>query len=243
MKTTFLLIHGWASNKTVFAPVEEKLLKKGFKVEYLDYSKQINFQNYFDIEIKKKLQKNKNIIPVAWSMAGFLLLDNILNKKSYFKKTVLLSTALNMTEKSNILKIALKVNKRIALAKFYSMAIMDKRNFKYLKNSPKPDSFDINWLLKGLDYLDKVNLVSLASKINKIVPESLSFFMKIKQIFFKNSFYTDIKIIHGSHDKIIPIKSAKIMQKLLPNSKLYIMKTGHAPFLEDLDGFIELLLK
>lgn len=57
------------------------------------------------------------------------------------------------------------------------------------------------------------------------------------------SFLPNIKtptlLIWGENDKETPVSSGKLMSKLIPNSKLIILKnTGHFPYLEKFDEFI-----
>jgi pimeloyl-ACP methyl ester carboxylesterase len=41
---------------------------------------------------------------------------------------------------------------------------------------------------------------------------------------------------------VIPLEIGKKAEKIIPNSKLMILETGHIPFAEDPEGFLKILL-
>jgi pimeloyl-ACP methyl ester carboxylesterase len=41
---------------------------------------------------------------------------------------------------------------------------------------------------------------------------------------------------------VIPIEIGKKAEKIIPNSKMIILETGHIPFAEDPEGFLKILV-
>jgi pimeloyl-ACP methyl ester carboxylesterase len=51
-----------------------------------------------------------------------------------------------------------------------------------------------------------------------------------------------ILLVWDKNDPVVPLEIGKKAEKIIPNSKLMILETGHIPFAEDPEGFLQILL-
>jgi len=49
-------------------------------------------------------------------------------------------------------------------------------------------------------------------------------------------------LVWGKNDPVIPIEIGKSAEKIIPNSKLMVLETGHIPFAEDPEGFLKIVV-
>jgi pimeloyl-ACP methyl ester carboxylesterase len=49
-------------------------------------------------------------------------------------------------------------------------------------------------------------------------------------------------LVWGNNDPVIPFEIGKKAEKIIPNSKLMILETGHIPFAEDPEGFLKIVI-
>jgi pimeloyl-[acyl-carrier protein] methyl ester esterase len=85
-----------------------------------------------------------------------------------------------------------------------------------LRSQPTPA---VETLRRGLDWLREVDLRSLLPTMT-----------------------TRCLLIHGEHDRLNPVAAAQYLSTTLPDARLEIVSgAGHAPFLTDPEGFVQLL--
>jgi len=211
---TVLLIPGWATDYRIFDSLN---LKFNYLLP-LDFSP-ITFENSILNALEEKGIEKISLL--GWSLGGFLAAEFASKHPDLVQELILVSIRKKYQEEEIAgVKELLEKSRKGYLYKFYGQCFSKKTSLsRFKKNLLKTycEKFDLEYLLKTLDYLEKaiINTQEL-SGIERI------------------------KIIHGDSDKIAPVDEAREVQETLANSELIIIKdSGHIPFLEaDLGRYI-----
>lgn len=211
---TIVLIPGWATDYKIF---ESLNLKFNYLLP-LDFSP-FTFEGIILNALKEKGIGKISLLGL--SMGGFLAAEFAVKHPNLVEELILIGIR-EKYRKENIVEIEelLKKSKKGYLYKFYTQCFFKKEILRWFKENlfkSYCEQFDLDYLLKTLDYLEK-------SQINT---QELT---GIKRI----------KIIHGENDNIAPLDEARKVQKSIVGAELIVIKDGgHMPFLEaDLGEYI-----
>ena len=211
---TIVLIPGWATDYRIFDSLS---LKFNYLLP-LDSSPFTLEDNILDVLEEKGIGK---ISLLGLSMGGFLAAEFAAKHPNLVEELILISIRKKYKEK-DIAGVGelLKKSKKSCLYKFYTQCFFKKEGLSWFKENlfkSYCEQFDLEYLLRTLDYLEK-------SQINT---QELT---GIKRI----------KIIHGENDRIVPIAEAREVQEAITGAELIIVEnSGHIPFLEaDLGEYI-----
>jgi len=203
---SLVLIPGWASDYRIFSTLD-------LRFNYL-LAADCSLDD-FDEKLSKAVSEYglKKISLLGWSLGGFLAVDFSLKYKKLIDELILVSIRKSYNpDKISEIKFLLKKSKKAYLYSFYRDCFYKKEDLIWFKDNLLKSYYqelDLNRLLRGLDYLEKVDLK----------PEDLSSFDKLH-------------IIHGKLDKIAPIDDAiDIKDKLAKIKFTCLGNTGHVPFL------------
>ena len=207
-KKTIALIPGWATDYRIFDSLN---LKFNYLIP-LDFSP-LTFESSILNALKEKGMEKISLL--GWSLGGFLAAEFSIKHPNLVEELILVSIR-RKYKQEEIAKIKelLKKSRRGYLYKFYGQCFSKKENLSWFKKNLLKtycEQFDLEYLLKTLDYLEKswINTQELAG-------------------------IERIKIIHGEGDRIAPIDEAREVQEAIPNSELITIKdSGHIPFLEE----------
>ena len=152
---------------------------------------------------------------LGWSLGGFLAAEFAAKHPNLVEELILVSIRRKYKKKEIAgIKELLEKSKRGYLYKFYTQCFSRKISLSWFKKNLLKtycEEFDLEYLLRTLDYLEKsqINTQELAG-------------------------IERIKIIHGESDRIAPIDEAGEVQEAIANAELIIIKdSGHIPFLEE----------
>ncbi len=207
-KKTILLIPGWATDCRIFDSLN---LKFNYLLP-LDF-----FPLTFENSVLNTLEEKgiEKISLLGWSLGGFLAAEFASKHPKLVEELVLVSIR-KKYKKEDIEEIGelLKKSKKGYLYKFYGQCFSKKTSLSWFKKNLLKsycERFDLEYLLKTLDYLEK-------SWINT---QELSGIGRIK-------------IIHGENDKIAPVDEAREVKEAIAGAELITIKDcGHIPFLEE----------
>jgi len=211
---SIVLIPGWAADYRIFNSLNLKF----------NYLLPLDFSPFaFEDDLLNAL-KNRRIDKVSllgWSLGGFLAAEFAAKHPNLVEELILVSIRKKYKEKEIAgIKELLKKSKRGYLYKFYIQCFSRKISLSWFKKNLLKtycEEFDLEYLLKTLDYLGKmrINTQELAG-------------------------IERIKIVHGENDRIAPIDEAREVQEAIANSELITIKdSGHIPFLEaDLGKYV-----
>jgi len=202
-----LLIPGWAADYRIFSKLD---------LAY-DYMFPISFSPAdFNKDLLNELSKKgiNKISVFGWSMGGFLATE-LCYKNADLINNIFLISVRRKYEKDKIesIRVRIKQNKEAYLYKFYSQCFPYTMNKWFRRYMLKVycRELELKYLLDGLDYLENA----------EIKPD---FFKKIE----------NIKIIHGTLDKIAPIDEALWISRQLPQVQFtHVSDSGHMPFLKE----------
>ena len=212
---TLVLLPGWASDYRVFETMD---------LAY-NYIIPVNFvPTVFKDELLKTLKKHDliKVSMLGWSMGGFAASEFCEKYSVYVEELILIGIKPKYEPTGlQLIKRYLNKNKKGYLSRFYSQCFHDLKYRDHFKNNialQYYEDFDLETLIKGLDYL-------LGSEI------------KIEYL----KTVGKIKIIHGEFDNIAPLKEAKKIGDDLSQAKFIVVKEmGHLPFLkEDFGEYIK----
>lgn len=205
-RSSIVLIPGWASDHRIFSDLDI-----GF-----NYLTPVEFSPFtFIDELLLYLKKNNigRISLFGWSLGGFLASEFAGSHPGLLEGLYLVGVR-RKYEREGLeeIKRHLNRNKRGYLYKFYSECFSKKEEMRWFKESlfkSYCEKFDLDYLLKTLDYLGNT----------EIVPQLLT---NIE----------NITIIHGRIDRIAPIEEAVEIKNSLPQARFVSVEdAGHAPFL------------
>lgn len=232
-KTNIIFLHGWGANINVFMPVINEVSKKynvyaidlpGFGLsqeppkEYMveDYSKII-------FEFIKKL-KLENVILIGHSFGGRVIIKLVGSLKYKPKKIILIDSA--GIKPKRTLKYYIKV---------YS--------YKFVRNVLK--------IIFGKEKSTKI----IEKYRSKVGSEDYKNASNVMREVFKNTVNEDLRVylpnikvptllIWGENDTDTPLSDGRIMEKMISDSGLVILKdAGHYSYLDNYNQFIRVLYK
>ncbi|BEP30279.1 alpha/beta fold hydrolase [Helicovermis profundi] len=221
-----LLLHGWGANIESFRPVIESL-NDNFKVITLDFpgfgksqepNNPIGIFEYADIT-EKFIEKLNIVNPILFGHSFGGRVSIILASKLKINKIVLIDSAGIKPKRS----------------KKYYLKVYTYKFFKKVASIP-----GINLILKEFmeEYRNKAgssdynNASPIMKKVlSKVVNEDLRKFLpKIK---------SPVLLVWGENDTETPLSDAKLMNTLLQNSGIAVLKgVGHFSYLEKLNEFL-----
>lgn len=205
---TILLVPGWAADHRIFDSLNLKF----------NYLLPLDFSPFtFEGGILNTLEEKGvgKISLLGWSLGGFLAAEFAAKYPDLVEELILVSIRKKYKEEKIAgIKELLKKSKRGYLYKFYTQCFSKKISLSWFKKNLLKtycEEFDLEYLLRTLDYLEKarINTQELAG-------------------------IERIKIIHGESDRIAPIDEAREVQEAIANAELItIENSGHIPFLEE----------
>lgn len=211
---TILLIPGWATDYRIF---------NSLNLEF-NYLLPLDFSPFtFESSILNALgeQGLEKISLLGWSLGGFLAAELSAKYPNLVEELILVSIR-KKYKKAEIARIKelLKKSKKGYLYKFYGQCFSKKISLSWFKKNLLKtycQQFELEYLLKTLDYLEK----------SQIDTQALSMIKRVK-------------FIHGESDRIAPIDEAREVQEAIAGAELITIKdSGHIPFLEtDLGKYI-----
>lgn len=205
---SMVLIPGWATDHRIF---------EGLDLRY-NYLIPVEFSPFgFEQSLLEALERNhiERVSLLGWSLGGFLAAEFASKYPGLIDELILVSIRRRYREEElSEIEQNLKKNKKATLYKFYLQSFSKKDEIRWFKDNLfryYHEKFDLEFLLKGLDYLRRA----------EVRPELLN---KIR----------DIKIIHGGRDSIAPVEEARTIKKRLTKSRfLCLERAGHIPFLSE----------
>lgn len=205
---SIVLIPGWAADYRIFDSLNLRF----------NYLLPLDFSPFsFEDNLLNTLEERRidRVSLFGWSLGGFLSAEFAAKHPNLVEELILVSIRKKYKEKEIAgIKELLKKSKRGYLYKFYIQCFSRKISLSWFKKTLLKtycEEFDLEYLLRTLDYLAKmrINTRELAG-------------------------IERIKIIHGESDRIAPIDEAGEVQEAIANAELIIIKdSGHIPFLEE----------
>lgn len=211
---TVVLIPGWATDYRIF---------NSLNLEF-NYLLPLDFSPFtFESSILNALgeQGLEKISLLGWSLGGFLAAELSAKYPNLVEELILVSIRKKYKEAEIArIKELLKKSKKGYLYKFYGQCFSKKISLSWFKKNLLKtycQQFELEYLLKTLDYLEK----------SQIDTQALSMIKRVK-------------FIHGESDRIAPIDEAREVQEAIAGAELITIKdSGHIPFLEtDLGKYI-----
>ena len=221
---SLVFLHGWRADATIWFPVID-LLKGNFSIYAPDlpgFGKseipKIDFtlQDYCNIVKKFIAGISEPVCLIGHSFGGRIAIKLLANDPNIAARLVLIDSAGVKTENAYIefKKTLFKIFKPLL-----SLPLI-----KILRQ----------YLLQKISSEDYLARPELRGTFVKIISEDLKPFLR--QVRVKTL------ILWGENDKDTPLDHGRIMEKLIPNSRLVILpKAGHFSFLDDQPEFIKLL--
>ncbi|MCQ9207164.1 MAG: alpha/beta hydrolase [Omnitrophica bacterium] len=202
-----VLLPGWATDCRIFASLNFKSdLIVPLEMSPYDFEKSL-----FNV-----LQKNDKPVSIfGFSMGGFMAARFASENPGLIDRLTLVGirARYNHEEIEKIKRYLIK-NKKAYLYSFFSSAFSGKKEMRRFKSELLKsycDKFDLDYLLKTLDYLGRcaINPCMLARVKN-------------------------VKIIHGERDSIAPIDEARAIKEGSPRAEFVEIKgAGHIPFFSE----------
>ena len=203
-----LLIPGWATDYEIFRNID-------LRYNYVLPTRCNPFT--FESELLRWLEKSAvdTVSLFGWSLGGFLACDFASKNPNRIDTLILVSICKRFLPKEiDGVRMKLRKNKRAYLFKFYleCFSPTDTEGFTWFKEHLLKryiEQTDLNGLMGGLDYLWQA----------RINPDALRHIQ-------------NIRIFHGKEDTIAPLKEAKDISAMLPQSQFYCLPgLGHIPFI------------
>jgi len=202
-----VLLPGWATDCRIFASLNFKSdLIVPLEIFPEDFEKSL-----FDV-----LQKSDKPVSIfGFSMGGFMAARFASENPGLTDRLTLVGirARYNREELEKIKRYLIK-NKKAYLYSFFSSAFYGKEEMRRFKSEllrSYCDKFDLDYLLRTLDYLGTC----------EINPRMLA---RVK----------NVKIIHGERDSIAPIDEARAIKEGLPRAEFVEIKdSGHIPFFSE----------
>lgn len=211
MKKNVILIGGWGSNKKSWQTLQYKI-SNNFIFYYYGWEEYLKNKN----SLTDLLNKQKSAILIGWSLGGLIALESALANTSKIEKLVLLAATARMPKDKNYIGVNPKTLKSMTskLAAKREELIRDFATNCFYPQPPDPlfkaasKNFTDKELTTGLEFLNNSDLRAELKKIN--IPTL---------------------IIHGTKDKIMPLRQSDYLAKVLPNNSFKTLALGHAlPF-------------
>lgn len=224
--TTILLLHGWGCDLNIFEKVQSELEKK-FQV----YS--IDFPGFGESEPPTEIW---GVEEYTQFIETFIKTENIENPiligHSFGGRVSILYSSRNKTEKIILVDSAgVKPKRKLKYyVKVYTYKGI-KKTVNLIFSKQKANSILEKYRKKGgsSDYQNANGI--MRNVLVKVVNEDLKHVMTKIQV--------PTLLIFGENDTATPVSDAKIMEKLIPDAGLVVLKnSGHYSFLEKLNEFL-----
>jgi pimeloyl-ACP methyl ester carboxylesterase len=213
-----VLLHGWGGSLVSLQPLQLLLAEKGFRVISLDLpgfgasqspGKDFSLENFAEvIELVLAKLKIKSCVLFGHSFGGSIAVKISARKKVYVGKLILCNTAGIRKYKSKKVKILKTVShgaRRIFQLPLLNVVYPFLRKVFYY------------YILRERDYIDQPQL---SETFITIIDEDISDDLLRIDI--------PVLLLWGEKDKKTPVEHAKIMQKILKNVQVEIIKNvGH----------------
>lgn len=225
MKTKIYILHGWSYSTDKWEVFTKLLKNAGFIVTILkipgltEKSDEVWTLGKYNEWLTQKLAGEKSkIILLGHSNGGRIAITYALSNPEQIKKLILMDSAgiyhreLSLEIKRFVFRTASRIGKKVISAPAL-------KKFLYK-------------LAREKDYID-ANPNMKQSMINLIETDLKPFLNKLK---------VQTLIIWGEGDKITPLADASIMQSIIKNSKLEIIKGArHSPFYTHPEKVVEII--
>lgn len=214
-----IILHGWQSSKEKWEKVKESLERQGIKTIVPDlpgFKKEAelnrvwNLDDYVGWLEKFSSEIAEPFFIIGHSFGGRLALKFGAKHPEKLRGLILVSSAgIKSPEnpRQKLMAAAAKIGNKFSFLPF----------FEFLRK------FFYKFIVRKSDYCGLGG--ALKETFKKVIAEDLTpFLSQIK---------TPALIIWGEKDEITPLKDAYLMNKMIPNSKMEILRgVGHAPHLE-----------
>ena len=234
------LLHGWATDPSIWDPVVAELESRGHTVtvyEMPGYGSRHseNGNVTFDQLVVDAIEKLEGCkLWVGWSLGSMISIGAALRNSAQCKAVLAISPTAKFccdAEKEsaiNGLRDSVQSDAKKAVSRFRrSMVSTENRRTigKKINEMHSPGDGDKNnvsekALLAGLEILSTTDLIEEVNKID--IP---------------------VRIVSGEQDSIIPCSSGEKLHQLIPNSTYTTLPCGHVPFLECPQRFMEQLFE
>ena len=216
---TIIILHGWNSSKEKWERVKKKIEKAGMQVFIPDlpgFKKKLNRPWSLDdyLEWFKEFSENKGkFFLLGHSFGGRISIKFATQYPEKIKGLILVGAAGIKHKKGIKGQIILKITK------FFKKTL----NFPVLRSFyPFLRIILYKYILRKTDYL-KAKGAMKQTFLNIIEEDLTPYLSQIK---------SNTLIIWGRNDKTTPFFDGKLMKENIKDSKLEILETGHAPYLE-----------
>lgn len=217
MKKTILILHGWGVNGERYSELSDILKKEGFNVFVPDlpgFGKEKLVKAAMAVDdyvlfIKDYIEKKKlnSIIVIAHSFGGRIAIKLASSKNSPVLKLILTGSA----------GIKPKLSLLVRGMQFIGLSMSELFRFSILRMFKNRFRKLFYFLIGEWDYY---NAGDLRETFKKIIAEELTPCIERIKV--------PTLLVWGENDKIIHLSDAKKMEKLIPNSKLVVIKNrGH----------------
>jgi pimeloyl-[acyl-carrier protein] methyl ester esterase len=228
-----VLIHGWASDKSIWQETEKYLAQKR-RVYTLDLPPMKHRYSYRNavLELIKEKELNQVII-AGWSMGTLVALQAALELPQIVRGLILISGTVKFVSDTQypggipaipIIRMKKRLNKNAekTFKDFYKLMFSDREQTEGLAEKvitshlERGRTWDITEAQAGLDYLQEVDL---RFELKDITCPTL--------------------LLHGEQDEICPLAGAVFIQEQMPCASLVSYPgTGHIPFLIKPEDFL-----
>jgi pimeloyl-[acyl-carrier protein] methyl ester esterase len=235
-----VLIHGWASDKSIWQETENYLAQK-HRVYTLDLPSIKHRSSYRDAVIKLIKEKELDqVILAGWSMGALVAIQAALELPQIVQGLILVSGTGKFVSDTQypggipaipVIRMKKRLNKNAeqTIKDFYKLMFSDGEQTEGLTEKiitfhlEPGRTWDISEAQAGLDFLLEVDL---RSELKNITCPTL--------------------LLHGEQDEICPLAGAVFIQQQMPSARLISYPgVGHIPFLtkpedfqHDLEGWL-----
>ncbi|WKZ25925.1 MAG: alpha/beta hydrolase [bacterium] len=206
------ILHGWSYETDKWNELLVDLKKHNFECVLLripglteKLEEVWNISNYEEW-LGKKLKREKNIILIGHSNGGRIALSYVARNPGKIKKLILIDSAgiLSKDTKTKVKRFFFKLLSSIG-KKFTKSKYLKNILYKIIGESDYNNASDI--MKKTMQNLITIDLTNMLHKVN-----------------------VDTSIIWGRNDSITPLRDGMLMNKLIRNSKIYIIDGAkHSP--------------
>jgi len=224
---TLVFLHGWGVDSQLWFKIVPELIDKNYSMYFLDlpgFGQSQIPETTYDVDDYKKIVYEfvkklelKNINLIGHSFGGRITIKLAAENPEFLEKIILVGAA-GIAHDSRRKKILTIISKFIRpIFKPFFMQAFRKKFYLFI----------------GSEYLEDIKLSKIFTKV--VMEDLTHLFSKIKK---------QVLIIWGEDDKVTLLEDGKLMNKLIPKSKLVILeKAGHFSFLDQPQEFAKVLIK
>ncbi|MEW6662223.1 MAG: alpha/beta fold hydrolase [Bacillota bacterium] len=240
----FILIHGWASDETIWLETREYLQKK-HRVFALNLPHSINLDTYWQAVLQlMKNQDLKQVILMGWSMGALVALQVAKRFPENIKGLVLVSGTskfVSETPRKDSRQdypggipavLVYRMEKRLAKNRLQTF-----QDFYRLMFSPQERA-------KGLDLeiMEKYLLQGRRWSTEEALA-GLKFLLECDTRADLEAITCPVLLIHGEDDEICPLAGAAFITTKLKGQMVVFPGSGHMPFLTNSNDFYKCLME